>query len=99
MSTLRTVGRLTGWACIAIGGIQLVDGTRGEPGMTDDATVDSHVRLMGPVFAGYGVAWLDAVADDEPDLDRMRLLAGLMALGGDRTARDPRDPGPTAPVP
>lgn len=82
MSTLRTVGRLTGWACIAIGGIQLVGGTRGEPGMADDATVDSHVRFMGPVFAGYGVAWLDAVADDEPDLDRMRLLAGLMALGG-----------------
>lgn len=90
MSTLRTVGRLTGWACIAIGGIQLVGGTRGEPGMTDDATVDSHVRFMGPVFAGYGVAWLDAVADDEPNLDRMRLLAGLMALGGSDGSRPAR---------
>ncbi|MEU6698117.1 DUF4345 domain-containing protein [Pseudonocardia sp. NPDC046786] len=82
MSTLRTVGRLTGWACMAIGGIQLVGGVRGEPGMTGDATVDSHVRFMGPVFAGYGLAWLDATADDEPDLDRLRILAGLMALGG-----------------
>lgn len=82
MSTLRTVGRLTGWACIAIGGLQLVGGSHGEPGMLTDATVDSHVRFMGPVFAGYGVAWLDAAGDDAPDLDRMRLLAGLMALGG-----------------
>lgn len=82
MSTLRNVGRLTGWACIAIGGLQLTGGARGGPGMAADATVDSHVRFMGPVFAGYGVAWLDAARRTEPDLDRMRLLAGLMALGG-----------------
>lgn len=67
---------------MAIGGLQLVGGVSGEPGMTGDATVDSHVRFMGPVFAGYGLAWLDAGASPDPDLDRMRLLAGLMALGG-----------------
>lgn len=50
--------------------------------MRRDATVDSHVRFMGPVFAGYGLGWLDAVAAPEPDLDRMRRLAGLMAVGG-----------------
>ena len=51
--------------------------------MTDDATVDSHVRFMGPVFVGYGLGWLDAAAVlPEPDLNRMRVLAGLMALGG-----------------
>ncbi len=82
MSALRILGRVTGWTCIAIGGIQLVGGVSGEPGMTDDATVDSHVRFMGPVFAGYGVSWLDAAARPEPDLNRMRVLAGLMALGG-----------------
>ena len=82
MSTLRAAGRLTGWACIAIGGVQLVGGLRAEPGMTGDATVDSHVRFMGPVFAGYGLAWIDAATVGEPDLNRMRLLAGLMALGG-----------------
>lgn len=49
---------------------------------TAHATVDSHVRFMGPVFAGYGVAWLDAAATPEPDLNRMRLLAALLALGG-----------------
>ncbi len=82
MSALRTLGRVTGWTCIAIGGAQLVGGLHGEPGMTGDATTDSHVRFMGPVFAGYGLGWLDAAAADEPDLDRMRVLAGLMALGG-----------------
>jgi hypothetical protein len=50
--------------------------------MTGDATTDSHVRFMGPVFAGYGLAWLDAAAAGEPDVGRMRGLAGLMALGG-----------------
>ena len=82
MSALRTLGRVTGWACVAIGGVQLVGGVRGEPGMTGDATTDSHVRFMGPVFAGYGLGWLDATAEAEPDLDRLRVLAGLMALGG-----------------
>ncbi|WP_224386900.1 DUF4345 domain-containing protein [Pseudonocardia sp. ICBG1293] len=82
MPNPRTVGRLTGWACIVIGGLQLIGGVRAEPGMATDPTVDSHVRFMGPVFAGYGVAWLDAAAADRPDLRRMRLLAGLMFLGG-----------------
>jgi hypothetical protein len=82
MSELRTLGRITGWTCIAIGGVQLLGGVRAEPGMTDDATTDSHVRFMGPVFAGYGLGWLDAAAAPEPDLDRMRVLAGLLALGG-----------------
>ncbi|MGN5239392.1 MULTISPECIES: DUF4345 domain-containing protein [unclassified Rhodococcus (in: high G+C Gram-positive bacteria)] len=82
MSGLKILGRVTGWACIAIGGLQLVGGVSGEPGMTGDATVDSHVRFMGPVFAGYGLGWLDAAATPEPNLDRMRILAGLMALGG-----------------
>lgn len=82
MSPLRTLGRVTGWTCIAIGGIQLVGGARGEPGMPGDATVDSHIRFMGSVFAGYGLGWLDAASAREPDLNRMRMLAGLMALGG-----------------
>jgi hypothetical protein len=68
--------------CVAIGAIQLVGGVSSEPGMSRDATVDSHVRFMGPMFAGYGLAWLDAAAPTEPDLNRMRVLSGLMALGG-----------------
>ena len=82
MTGVRILGRVTGWLCIAIGGIQFVGGVRGEPGMTGDATVDSHVRFMGPVFAGYGLGWLDAASAPEPGLNRMRTLAGLRALGG-----------------
>lgn len=82
MTGLKILGRITGWVCIAIGGIQLVGGVRGEPGMTGDATVDSHIRFMGPVFAGYGLGWLGAASAPEPELNRMRTLAGLMALGG-----------------
>ena len=66
----------------AIGAVQLVGGARVEPGMGDDPTVDSHVRFMGAVFAGYGLGWLDAARSPEPDLGRMRVLAGLMAVGG-----------------
>ncbi|WP_420110551.1 DUF4345 domain-containing protein [Pseudactinotalea sp.] len=73
---------MTGWTCIAIGAVQFLGGVRGEPGMEGEATVDSHVRFMGPVFAGYGLGWLDAAEASEPDLSRMRLLAGLMAFGG-----------------
>jgi hypothetical protein len=38
--------------------------------------------VHGSVFACYGLGWLDAAGGLEPDLDRMRVLAGLMALGG-----------------
>ncbi|MGH1562018.1 DUF4345 domain-containing protein [Mumia sp. DW29H23] len=82
MSALRVLGRVTGTTCIAIGGMQLVAGVRGEPGLSDDATTDSYVRFMGPVFAGYGLSWLDAASGEEPDLNRMRVLAWLMAAGG-----------------
>ena len=81
MVGLRAVGRLTGWTCVLIGGVQLVGGIRAEPGMSGDATTDSHVRFMGAVFAGYGLGWIDASAG-KPDLQRMRTLAALMALGG-----------------
>lgn len=82
MSTLRALARFTGWNCIVIGGVHLIAGVRGEPGLTGDATVDSHVRFMGPVFASYGLGWLESASASEPDLGRMRMLAGLMALGG-----------------
>jgi hypothetical protein len=82
MPALRTFGRLTGWACVAIGGVELLSGVSVEPGMTGDATRDSYVRFMGAVFAGYGLGWLDAAGSEEPDVNRMRMLAGLMAAGG-----------------
>lgn len=82
MSDLRAFGWFTGVSCIAIGGVQLVGGVRAEPGMDGDATVDSHVRFMGSVFVAYGLGWVEAATAPEPRPDRMRLLAGLMAVGG-----------------
>lgn len=79
--TLKTLGRVTGSVCAAIGGFQFLGGVRGEPGMSGNTTTDSHVRFMGPIFIGYGLGWFDA-ARSQPDLTRMRRLAGLMALGG-----------------
>jgi hypothetical protein len=82
MTETARLGRVIGWTCIAIGGVQLIGGVRAEPGMSTDATVDSHIRFMGPVFAGYGLGWLDAVSGPTPDFTRLRILASLMALGG-----------------
>lgn len=82
MSALRTFGRATGLTCVAIGGMQVVGGVRAEPGIDGDATVDSHLRFMGAIFAGYGLSWLRAAGSSDPDLERMRLLAALMAGGG-----------------
>lgn len=82
MSKLGVMGRVTGWSCIAIGAVQLVAGTRAEPGMNADATVDSHVRFMGSAFIGYGLGWVEAASAPTPNLPRMRVLSGLMALGG-----------------
>ncbi|AKU18664.1 DUF4345 domain-containing protein [Luteipulveratus mongoliensis] len=82
MSSLANLAKVTGWTCVGIGALQLLGGVRVEPGMAEDATVDSHVRFMGPMFMGYGLAWLDAGRGPQPDLQRARILAGLMALGG-----------------
>lgn len=67
---------------MGLGAVQLLGGTRAEPGMTADATVDSHVRFMGSAMAACGLGWLDTAREPEPDLQRMRVLAGVMAAGG-----------------
>lgn len=77
---LRNFARTMGVVCAGIGALQTLGGTRVEPGMREDPTVDSHVRFMGTVFIGYGLGWLDAASRD--DADRMRVLGGLMAAGG-----------------
>lgn len=83
MNPLATLGRTVGYVCMAIGGLQLIGGTRVEPGMNGaDPTVDSHVRFMGSVFIAYGLAWVSVGSAPQPDVTRMRLLAGLMAAGG-----------------
>ena len=51
--------------------------------MTGDATTDSHVRFMGPVFAGYGLGWLDAAtAPGEEGLAELALEPAHVAADG-----------------
>lgn len=50
--------------------------------MNGDATVDSHVRFMGSAFVAYGLGWVEAASSPTPNLPRLRVLSGLMALGG-----------------
>ncbi len=81
MTALQKVAAGLGWSSVLIGGIQLVAGAAAEAGMQDvDATIDSHVRFMGAMFVGYGVSVIAAGRRD--DADMVRLLAGLMGVGG-----------------
>lgn len=80
---LPTLAKTCGYACVAIGSAQLLLGAAAEPGLDRASSpVDSQVRFFGPVFAGYGLAWIAAASGDQPDLRRMRELGGVMALGG-----------------
>lgn len=81
--TLLTLAKTCGYACVAIGSAQFLLGAAMEPGFDrTSAPVDSQVRFFGPVFAGYGLAWIAAACGDQPDLRRMRALSRMMALGG-----------------
>lgn len=80
---LPTLAKTCGYACVAIGSAQFLLGAAVEPGFDrTSAPVDSQVRFLGPVFAGYGLAWIEASSGDQVDLRRMRALSGMMALGG-----------------
>lgn len=46
MMDLRTLGRVSGWTCIALGGVQLLGGVRVKPGMTGNATADSQAQSV-----------------------------------------------------
>ena len=80
---LRKLAGFTGLSCIAIGVYHFALGTASVPGATDaNATVDSRERFYSAFFAGYGLAWLRAVRKSPIRATDVRLLAGLMLLGG-----------------
>lgn len=82
MSALTWTARATGCFCVGVGALQMLGGTRAEPGIDAEPTTDSHIRFMGPVFVAYGLRWLRAASGPESDLRALRELAGLMAAGG-----------------
>ncbi|NML51730.1 DUF4345 domain-containing protein [Streptomyces sp. R302] len=81
--TLRTLTRLMGWSCVAIGLYHVLLGNAALPGAASaGATVDSWGRFMGAAFVGYGLAWLWAARRRPIPAQAVRLLAAVFLLGG-----------------
>lgn len=80
---LRNLAGFTGLSCVAIGVYHFALGTASVAGASDaNATVDSRERFYSAVFAGYGLAWLKAARTSPVRAGEVRLLAGVMLLGG-----------------
>jgi hypothetical protein len=80
---LRTLARLSGAACTAIGSYHFMFGSASVPGENAaDATVDSRERFYGAIFAGYGAAWIRATRQRPIAATDVRALSGLMMVGG-----------------
>jgi hypothetical protein len=79
---LKTLTKLTGWVCIAIGAGHVVLGVeRSVPGAGQvSPTLESQEAFYNSIFIGYGLTWLRASQDDRPD--RVVEAAAVMALGG-----------------
>jgi len=82
-NSLKNLMAFTGLSCVAIGTYHFALGTASVPGASDaNATVDSRERFYSAFFAGYGFAWLRAARKRPIRATDVRLLAGLMLLGG-----------------
>jgi hypothetical protein len=74
-----------GAACTAIGanhallGLRSVIGAKSAAGNVD---LDSQERFYGAMFAGYGLAWLQAARRDPIPAPTVRFLSVVMAMGG-----------------
>lgn len=80
---LKSLAAATGASSIAIGCYHFALGTASVPGATDaNATVDSRERFYSAVFAGYGIAWIQATRKSPIRAGDVRLLAGIMLAGG-----------------
>ncbi|MEU1524616.1 DUF4345 domain-containing protein [Nocardia rhamnosiphila] len=81
--TLRWLCWTMGVVCLLIGIAHIVIG----PGAVPDtgaltATDDNQNRFFGAIFAGYGLAWIQAVRRSPLDRSAVRWLAGIMFVGG-----------------
>ena len=80
---LKYLAATTGASSIAIGAYHFALGTASVPGATDaNATVDSRERFYSAIFAGYGIAWIQATRISPIRAGDVRLLAGVMLAGG-----------------
>ncbi|MFI2608887.1 DUF4345 domain-containing protein [Kitasatospora sp. NPDC018619] len=80
---LRVLAWTTGIACVAIGFLHILLGNAAMPGAADAGpTVAGFGRFMGAVFAGYGVAWIQAARRAPVPARTVRWLAAVFLLGG-----------------
>jgi hypothetical protein len=80
---LKYLAAVTGASSIAIGAYHFALGTASVPGATDaNATVDSRERFYSAIFAGYGIAWIQAARKSPIRAGDVRLLAGVTLAGG-----------------
>jgi hypothetical protein len=83
-NTVTALCSVSGIACLLISGIHLLFGTaRIVAGAEDaNATVDSLDRFFAAIFGGYGLAWLRAGRRRPVPATDIRILSGVMAVGG-----------------
>lgn len=80
---LRALAWTMGIACVAIGFLHILLGNAAMPGIADAGpTVGSFGRFMGAVFAGYGLAWIQAARQAPVPARTVRWLAAVLLLGG-----------------
>ena len=80
---LKHLAAAMGASSVVIGCYHFAEGVASVPGATDaNATVDSRERFYSAIFAGYGLAWLQAARRLPVRDTEVRALAGVMLAGG-----------------
>jgi hypothetical protein len=80
---VKYLAAATGASSVAIGCYHFTEGVASVPGATDaNATVDSRERFYSAIFAGYGLAWIQAARRSPISDGEVRVLAGVMLAGG-----------------
>jgi hypothetical protein len=80
---LKYLAVTMGASSVVIGCYHFAAGVASVPGATDaNATVDSRERFYSAIFAGYGLAWLQAARRLPIRATEVRILAGVMLAGG-----------------
>lgn len=80
---LKYLAAAMGASSVVIGCYHFAAGVASVPGAADaNATVDSRERFYSAIFAGYGLAWIQAARRLPTSATEVRVLAGVMLAGG-----------------
>lgn len=82
-SLLKPIALLTGATCVLIGIAHFLLGARIVAGGGNfTPSIDSQEHFYGVIFAGYGMAYIWAARQAQIQTRLIRILAGLMLIGG-----------------